>query len=40
MRDKCKKIRGIWLGIKKKYNFAPQIRKTVWQKKSIKQRRG
>jgi hypothetical protein len=40
MSDKCKKIKGIWLGIKKKYNFAPQIRNILWQKKLIKPRNG
>jgi hypothetical protein len=40
MSDKGKKIKGMWLGIKKKYNFAPQISKILWQRKSIKQRKG
>ena len=33
MSGKCKKIKGIWLGIKKKYNFAPQISKFIMAKK-------
>jgi hypothetical protein len=38
MSDKSKKIKGIWLGIKKKYTFAPQTSKILWQKKLIKQK--
>jgi hypothetical protein len=32
MSDKGKKIEGIGLGFKKKYNFAPQIRNTHGKK--------